>query len=59
MKQKSEQNTRPFPIRLLLLAVLLILPFALYYALQVGHQWLGALLYAVLLLCVVLLILIN
>ena len=59
MKQKSDRKTSPFPIRLLLLAVLLILPFALYSALQGGHQWLGAILYAVLLLCVVLLILIN
>lgn len=59
MEQKSDKNTKPFPIRLLLLAVLLILPFALYYALQGGYQWLGAMLYAVLLLCVVLLILIN
>ena len=59
MKHKSEKNTRPFPIRLLLLAVLLILPFGLYYALQSGTQWLSVILYAVLLLCVVLLILIN
>jgi hypothetical protein len=59
MKKTSDKTTKPFPIRLLLLAVLLILPFALYYALQGGHQWLSATLYAVLLMCVVLLILTN
>lgn len=59
MKQKSDRKTSRFPIRLLLLAVLLILPFGLYSALQGGLQWLGAIVYAVLLLCVVLLILIN
>lgn len=59
MKQKHEKNTRPFSIRLLLLAVLLILPFGLYYTLQGGHQGLSAILYALLLLCVGALILIN
>ena len=59
MKQKSDKKTSPFPMRLLLLAVLLILPFGLYSALQGGHQWLSAIIYTVLLLCVVLLILIN
>ena len=59
MKQKHKKNTRPFPIRLLLLAVLLILPFGLYYTLRGGHQELSAILYALLLLCVGALILIN
>ena len=59
MKNTSDKTTKPFSIRLLLLAALLTLPFALYGALQGGHQWLSAIVYAVLLLCVVLLILIN
>jgi hypothetical protein len=59
MKNTSDKTTKPFPVRLLLLAMLLILPFALYYALQGGYQGLSAILYAVLLLCVGLLILIN
>ena len=59
MKNTSDKTTKPFSIRLLLLAALLTLPFALYYALHSNQQWLSAILYAVLLVCVVLLILIN
>lgn len=59
MKQKTDTKNKPFPIRLLLLAVLLLVPFFLYLALQSGSQWLSAVLYGVLLLCVLLLILIN